>query len=74
MTQMAYAAMQGQVARARDEAVGPWNAVSRLNPARAVLDHVDDPDVGGPLAYVIEHTRAALENLGRTAAVPARGH
>ena len=64
---LAYAAMQGQVARARHEAVGPWNAATRLNPARAAPDHIDDPDVAESLAFMIEHTREALKNLERTA-------
>ena len=66
--------MQGTVARVRDEAVGPWNAASRLNPARAAFDHIDDADVAESLAFMIEHTREALKNLERTATVapPAR--
>jgi len=68
LARLAHAALCGQVARARDETVGPWSSASRLNPARAALDHVDDPDVAGSLASVIEHTRPALENLERAAA------
>jgi hypothetical protein len=71
LTTLAYDAMRGQVARVRDEVVGPWNAGSRLNPARAALDHMDDADVAQSLASMIEHTRPALENLGRTAAASA---
>ena len=67
---LAYAGMRGQVARARDEAVGPWSAASRLNPARAAFDHLDEPDVADSLAFMIEHTRSALENLERAAAAP----
>jgi hypothetical protein len=63
LTRLAHTAMQGQVARARHEAVGPWNAATRLNPARAAPDHIDDADVAGSLAFMIEHTREALENL-----------
>jgi NAD(P)-binding Rossmann-like domain len=66
---LAYSAMKGTVARARDEAVGPWNAASRLNPARAALDHIDDADVAESLAFMIENTRAALTNLERAANV-----
>ena len=69
LARLAYAAMQGQVARVRDEAVGPWNAASRLNPAQAALDHIDDADVAESLAFMIEHTRAALKNLERVTAV-----
>ena len=65
LLELAYAAMQGQAARARRELVGPWNAASRLNPARALLEHVHDPDVADSLASMKEHARAALENLRR---------
>jgi hypothetical protein len=68
LARLAHAAMQGLVARVRDEAVGPWNASSRLNPARAALDRVDDADVAESLAFMIEHTGAALKNLERAAA------
>jgi NAD(P)-binding Rossmann-like domain len=72
LARLAYAAMRGQVARARDDAVGPWSLASRLNPASAALDHMDDADVADSLAFVIEHTRPALGNLERAADVPAR--
>lgn len=62
----AHTAMQGQVARAQHEAVGPWTAATRLNPARAMLDHIDEPEVSDSLAFVIEHTRGALANLRRS--------
>ena len=68
LARLAYVAMQGQVARVRHEVVGPWNAVSRLNPARAALDHIEDVDVADSLAFTIEHTREALKNLERAAA------
>ena len=54
----------------RHEEVGPWNAASRLNPARAALDHIDDADVAESLAFMIEHTQEALKNLERTATMP----
>jgi hypothetical protein len=71
LAQLAYVAMKGQVARARDETVGPWSAASRLNPASAVLDHIDDGDIADSLAFVIEHTWPALANLERAAAASA---
>ncbi len=74
LPRMAYAGMQGQVARVRHEAVGPWFAESRLNPARAAPEHIDEADVAESLAYMIEHTRDALENLGRVATVAAHAH
>jgi hypothetical protein len=67
LTRVAYAAMRGQVARVRHAEVGPWNAASRLNPARAALDHIDDADVAESLTFTIEHTRLALKNLERSA-------
>jgi glycine/D-amino acid oxidase-like deaminating enzyme len=67
LTRLAYTAMQGQVARARHEVVGPWNQTTRLNPAAGVLDHLDDADVTASLTVMIEHTREALANLGRAA-------
>lgn len=72
LARLAYPAMQGQVARVRHEAVGLWNAASRLNPARAAFDHIDDADVAESLAFMHEHTREALRNLERTATVAAR--
>jgi hypothetical protein len=72
LASLAYSAMQGLVARARDEAVGPWNATSRLNPARAALDHLDDTDVADSLEFMIQNTRGALKNLERVAAVESR--
>ena len=72
LARLAYPAMQGTVARVRHETVGPWNAASRLNPARAAFDHIDDADVAESLAFMIEHTRHALENLERTTAARAR--
>ena len=69
LARLAHPAIQGQVARARHETVGPWSLASRLNPARAALDHIDDADVAESLAFVIEHTREALANLERAAGV-----
>ena len=63
LPELAYAAMLGQVGRARNELVGPWNAASRLNPASVLPEHIDEPGVADSLTSVIEHTRAALENL-----------
>lgn len=72
LVRLAYTALKGQVARVREERVGPWDAASRLNPARAALDHLDDTNVAESLAFVIEHTRDALKNLERATAEDAR--
>ena len=72
LVRFAYSAMQGQVARARNEVVGPWSVASRLNPAQAALEHIDDADVAESLAFTKEHTHAALRNLERAAAVESR--
>jgi hypothetical protein len=63
LARLAHTAMQGQVARIRHEEVGPWNAASRLNPAQAAPDHIDDADVAESLTFMIDHTRKALDNL-----------
>jgi hypothetical protein len=67
LVRFAYSAMQGAVARAEDEVVGPWSAASRLNPAQAAPEHMDDTDVAESLAFMKEHLQAALENLERAA-------
>jgi len=72
LVRFAYSAMQGQIARAQDEVVGPWSAATRLNPAQAALEHIDDADVAESLAFTKEHTQAALRNLERVAAVASR--
>lgn len=74
LTRLAYAAMKGQVARARHEQVGPWRAATRLNPTQAVIDHMDDAGISESLGFVIEHTREALENLERRTGVRAGRH
>ncbi len=73
LARLAYAALQGRVARARHEVVGEWDAATRLNPARAALEHLDDAGVAASLTSIIEHTREALENLERAAAVGRNG-
>ena len=72
LMRFAYAAMHGQLARARDEVVGPWSAATRLNPGQAALEHIDDADVAESRAFMIEHLPAALENLESAAAVESR--
>ncbi|MBV9360665.1 MAG: hypothetical protein JO292_04680, partial [Betaproteobacteria bacterium] len=71
LLELVHAAMRGQVARARHETVGPWNLASRLNPALAAVDHLDQPDVAQSLIYIVEHTRDALEHLERVLNGPA---
>ena len=72
LVRFAYTAMQGQIARAGDEVVGPWSAATRLNPAQAAPEHLDDTDVAESLAFMKEHLQAALNNLERAAAVGSR--
>jgi hypothetical protein len=63
LARLACDAMKGQVARIRHEEVAAWNLSSRLNPARAAPNHLDDPDVADSLAFMIDHTKEALGNL-----------
>lgn len=74
LAQLALTAMRGTVARNRDEMVGPWSLASRLNPARAAFDHVDDADVADSVAFMIEHTRDALNNLERATTAESRDY
>jgi hypothetical protein len=69
LVRFAYSAMQGQIARAQDEVVGPWSAATRLNPAQAAPDHMNDADVAESVAFIEEHSQLALKNLARVAGV-----
>jgi hypothetical protein len=68
LAHLVYAGLQGQVARVRDEVLGPWSQASRLNPSQAVFDHIEDTDVAASLTFIVEHTGDALKNLKRATA------
>jgi hypothetical protein len=64
--------MRGLFARASDPVVNAWNDQTRLNPARGVSDHLDDPRVLEGLESLGANFGAALANLARLApAAPA---
>jgi hypothetical protein len=67
LLRLAHAGMSGQTARSADEAVSTWTRASRLNPAEAVGEHLDDPVVTEALARIRTHSEAALQNLARRA-------
>jgi hypothetical protein len=67
LLQLAHAAMNGQVARSANGDLAAWNHASRLNPARAAPDHMDDPRVAMARSAIRARTEAALQNLDRRA-------
>jgi hypothetical protein len=69
LLRLAHAGLKGQTARAANSAVAAWNRTSRLNPASAAADHMDDPRIAEALSSVRTHTEAALQNLERRATV-----
>ncbi len=63
LLQLAHPGLKGQVARAADGDVAAWNHASRLNPASAAAEHMDDPVVAEARSAIRTHTQAALQNL-----------
>ena len=61
----ASAGMEGIGARSADREIGAWTEACRLNPARGVADHLDDPRVTDAFAVMGEHLFPAIENLQR---------
>ncbi|MEL6488162.1 MAG: hypothetical protein AAFQ13_13585, partial [Pseudomonadota bacterium] len=45
-----------------------WSAKSRLNPGRAIPDHMADPDVQAGFAVMFQNFQPAMENLERICA------
>ncbi len=62
--------MTGMLARSGEPDIGAWNDASRLNPARGVADHLDDPRVPAAFASIRSHVGVALSNLERLVATP----
>ena len=69
LLRLAYPGMKGQMARAVNGEVAAWNHASRLNPARAAADHMEDRGVAEARSVIRTHTQAALQNLERRATV-----
>jgi NAD(P)-binding Rossmann-like domain len=69
LLRLAHPGMKGQVARAANGEVAAWNHASRLNPARAAADHMDDRGVAEARSAMKTHTQAALQNLQHRAAL-----
>ncbi len=67
LLRLAHPGLKGQVARAANVEVAAWNHASRLNPARAVADHMDDNGVAEARSVMRMHTQAAVQNLERRA-------
>ncbi|HUR76923.1 MAG TPA: NAD(P)-binding protein [Acidimicrobiales bacterium] len=62
---LAYRGMTGLFARAADPEINAWNDASRLNPAAAARDHLDDPRVTDAFATIGQHLGGAMTNLAR---------
>jgi hypothetical protein len=71
LLRLAHAGMKGQTARAANSAVAAWNRASRLNPASAAADHMDDRRIAEALSSLRTNTEAALRNLERRVTVGA---
>jgi hypothetical protein len=54
-----------EVATMSDPEVGPWREASRLNAARGVADHLDDPAVVSAVGRFSAFSDPAIENLRR---------
>jgi hypothetical protein len=71
LLRMAHIGMRGGVARAANDAVAQWNRGSRLNPASAASERMDDPAVAEAVTAMRAHRDAAWQNLERRAGAPA---
>jgi hypothetical protein len=60
--------MLGVMARTSDPDISAWNSRSRLNPARAAVEHLDDPRVTAGFESMMSNFAPALANLERLAA------
>ena len=67
--EMSYAGMTGLALRSAEPDLAAWNGACRLNPGRAVKDHLDDPQVQSAFATIGAHYEAAMLNVERLALV-----
>ena len=65
---MSYAGMTGLSLRSAEPDLNAWNSACRLNPARGVVEHLDDPQVQSAFATLGTHYEPAMLNLERLAA------
>ena len=68
--QLSHAGMTGLMERANDPDVAAWTGRCRLDPARAALEHLDDPRVTDALAFLGANFDPAIENLSRRVGEP----
>ena len=61
--ELSYAGMTGLVERAADPDMAAWTGRCRLDPARAALEHMDDPQVADALASLGANLGPAMQNL-----------
>jgi hypothetical protein len=66
--EMSYAGMSGIALRSAEPDLNAWNDACRLNPARGIGDHLDDPQVLAALVSLGENIGPAMSNLERLVA------
>jgi len=75
--ELSYAGMTGLAERAGDPDLAAWTGRCRLDPARAALEHMDDPQVADALASLGANLAPAMQNLrrrvGKAPTLGARG-
>jgi hypothetical protein len=62
--ELSHAGMTGLVERAADPDMAAWTGRCRLDPARAALEHMDDPQVADAVASLAANLGPAMQNLG----------
>ncbi|WP_299329615.1 NAD(P)-binding protein [Parasphingopyxis sp.] len=60
--------MPAEMARRQVSEIAAWSAKARLNPGRAIPDHMDDPEVQSSLGTMMQNYQPALENIERLCA------
>ena len=63
--ELSHAGMTGLMERAADPDVAAWTGRCRLDPARAALEHMDDPQVADAFASLGANLGPAIQNLSR---------
>lgn len=66
--ELARVGFTGLMARAAEPDLNAWNDACRLNPARGVADHLDDPVVAAAFGALVSNIGPAMANLDRVLA------
>jgi hypothetical protein len=60
--------MIGLTSRGAEPDLAAWNAQCRLDPARGVMDHMNEPEVQSAFSSLVANTGLAIQNLERLTA------